>query len=273
MSSFLLIVGLVVLAFACRSFEHRYLAKLGWLVLLAASYLAGYSLSGGSHVAGMTFVLSWFLLPWIEIVSRVRKLRFPSTGTIEQRYPPSREVFPDLDSISAEVSAAGFAEQEDAGWQWDETEHFMRLCYHEALRAQATVNLAQQGEMAVSFVSVTSRAADGRTFTTSNYPFSTTMKLSPEQKVHRFETAQSFADLLAEHQSFLSSQSVTVSDLTPLNVEQLGHYIEQDMAMQIQHNVRVGVLTPSTAGDNTFRYTWRGCIYLWLQIVKDMIRV
>jgi hypothetical protein len=33
----------------------------------------------------------------------------------------------------------------------------------------------------------------------------------------------------------------------------------------------VGVLEP--AGDDVLRYTWRGCWFLWLQVVKDMLRV
>ena len=58
-----------------------------------------------------------------------------------------------------------------------------------------------------------------------------------------------------------------------LKADELGHYIEADMAVQIRHNVQVGVLTPSGDEGKLFRYTWRGCIFLWLQIVKDMIRV
>ena len=50
----------------------------------------------------------WFLLPWVEIVGRVRKLRFPLRSEVKHRFPPSREVFPDLDEITEEVEKAGF---------------------------------------------------------------------------------------------------------------------------------------------------------------------
>ena len=40
---------------------------------------------------------------------------------------------------------------------------------------------------------------------------------------------------------------------------------------QIDHNLRVGVL--ESAGEGFIRYSWRGCVFLWLQVVKDMIRV
>ena len=27
------------------------------------------------------------------------------------------------------------------------------------------------------------------------------------------------------------------------------------------------------ADKNTFRYSWRGCIYLWCQFLKDMVKL
>jgi hypothetical protein len=44
------------------------------------------------------------------------------------------------------------------------------------------------------------------------------------------------------------------------------------MQSQIKHNVSVGVLVP-TGEQDTFRYSWRGCWFLWFEVVKDMLRV
>ncbi len=273
MFSVLIIAGLVALALACRSFNNRYLAKAGWLIMLAATYLAGYALFGGSHVAGAAALSCWFLLPWVEILGRVRRLRFPLSGEISHRFPPSAEVFPELDDLTEEVVSAGFKEQDDTGWKWDETDHFMRLFYHPGQKVLAAIGLAQQGNFAVSYVSVTSRAADGHSYTTSNYPFSYSMQFSPEHHVRRFEGAESFEELLAEHHAFLASSGMNESDVLPLDAEHLDDYIEHDMEQQIEHNIKVGVLEPAADGEKIFRYSWRGCIFLWLQIVKDMIRV
>lgn len=271
MFSILIIAGLIVFAFACRSFESRWIAKLGWITLLVATYLGGYFLSG-SHVVGASSVGLWFVLPWVEIVAKVRKLRFPLHNSIVSRFPPSRDVFPDLGELSAEVEARGFVEAENSGWEWEQTEHFMRLFYHADLRTQAAVTLAQQEEFAVSYVSVTSRSEDGRIWTTSNYPFSFTMKFSPDHRVNRYVAAESFEDLVERHREFLATNGVDTDRLMKLDAENLSHYLIEDMAHQIQHNVKVGVLEPADE-DGVFRYSWRGCVFLWLQVVKDMILV
>ena len=270
MSQFLIIAALIVFAFACRTFENRYIAKMGWLAMLGAPYLGAYFLTG-SHAAGGTALTLWFFLPWLEILGRVRKLRFPVESEVKHRYPPSSDLFPDLDELSSEAEAAGFVAAEDTGWKWDQTDHFMRLFYHKELRAQAAVTLATQADFAISYVSVTSRSTSGRTFTTSNYPFSFTMKFSPDHKVNRYTSAVSFDDLLAAHATFLDANAVFPETLAEMDAENLTDYLTKDMRVQIDHNLSVGVLEP--AGEGFIRYSWRGCVFLWLQVVKDMIRV
>ncbi len=268
----LIIAGLIVFAFACRTFHNRYISKLGWIALLAATYTGGYALSG-SNAVGAAALSLWFLLPWVEILSRVRKLRFPLRSTMASRFPPSRDIFPDLGELTAEVEELGFEEAENTGWKWEETDHFMRLFYHAEQRTQAAVSLAQDSNFAVSFVSVTSRSQDGRIWTTSNYPFSFTMHFSPEQQVNRYVEAESFDDMLEHHRRFLFDHGVQTQDLVELDVEQLSNYLGDDLTHQIEHNVQVGVLEPAGESGETLRYSWRGCFYLWVQVVKDMIRV
>lgn len=267
----LYIAALVAFAFGCRTFENRFIAKLGWIALLVASYFGGMLISGGSHRVGATAVLMWFLLPWLEIVGRVRKLRFPIKSEVKHRFPPSRDLFPDLDALSTEAEKSGFEEIEDTGWKWDETDHFMRLFYHKDKRIQAAISLAQQGEYAFSYVSLTSRTSDGLTVTTSNYPFSFTMKLSPSQLVNRYAGAESMDDLVKSHESFLEKNHVLHDELAQQDTERLHTYLERDMISQINHNISARIIEP--VGNGLFRYSWRGCIFLWLQVVKDMIRV
>lgn len=267
----LYLAALVVFAFGCRTFENRFIIKLGWLALLAASYFGGWLLSGGSHAVGAVGVAAWFLMPWLEIVGRVRKLRFPIHSEMKHRFPPSKDVFPDLDSLSEEAEKAGFVEAEDTGWRWDETDHFMRLFYHPDRRMEAAVSLAQQGDFAFSYVSITSRTEDGRTFTSSNYPFSFTMKFSPSHRINRYLAAASLEDLMGSHERFLERQSVAEDELRSLAPDQLHTSIERDMRGQIDHNISVGLIEPTDNG--LFRYSWRGCLFLWVQVVKDMIRV
>lgn len=267
----LYIAALVAFAFGCRTFESRVVNKLGWIALLVASYLLGLFISGGSHRVGATAVLMWFLLPWLEIVGRVRKLRFPIKSEVKHRFPPSRELFPDLDALSTEAEKAGFEEIEDTGWKWDETDHFMRLFYHKERKLQAAISLAQQGDYAFSYVSLTSRTKDGLTITTSNYPFSFTMKFAPVQLVNRYTNAESMDDLVRSHEAFLERHHILDDELAPQDTERLHNYLERDMISQINHNISARIIEP--VGNGLFRYSWRGCIFLWLQVVKDMIRV
>lgn len=265
------VAAAIVFAFAGRSFDHRFLQKLGWFSLLGASYLAGFYLTGGQHLGGGVCVGAWFMLPWLHIIFNVRRLRFPIKSEIKHRFPPSREVFPELGEISREAEDAGFTEVGDTGWQWSKTEHFMRLFYHAELRVQAAVALAQQGDFGFSYVSLTSRAKDGTTYTTTNYPFAAVMRHSPKQHLNRHTNASSFDDLLDSHETFLNSQGVDNEQLALQDTEYLHAYIERDMSVQIDHNIVTGVIEPT--GNGEFRYSWRGCVFLYWQVVKDMLRV
>ena len=89
--------------------------------------------------------------------------------------------------------------------------------------------------------------------------------------MNRYTYADSMEDLMAEHAEFLKSQGLEVTDLSALESEQLSTFIEQDMNDQIHYNISVGLI--EMAGNSEFRYSWRGCFYLWFEVVKDMVKV
>jgi hypothetical protein len=269
MSQILLILGLIVFAMACRSFQNRWLAKAGWIAVLAATYLGGY-FTTGSHAWGWFAIALWFLFPWFEIAGRVRRLRFPMRSEVKHRFPPSRDVFPDLDEITTEVEEAGFVQADDAGWKWEQTDHFVRLFYHPEKNLQASISVAQQEGFVFSHASLTTRTVDGMTFISTNYPFSFTMRLAPRQRMNRCTDVETFADMLASHEAFLAKNSVTGERVSPQEPEQLHSAIQRDLTQQIDHNLITGVIV--RADEQHFRYSWRGCFYLWFQVVKDMIR-
>ena len=78
-------------------------------------------------------------------------------------------------------------------------------------------------------------------------------------------------ELVASHQKFLSRQGVREGEMVSVDTEELASYIERDMSAQVDHNITAGLIEPT--GNGEFRYSWRGCFYLWFQVVKDMIRV
>jgi hypothetical protein len=97
------------------------------------------------------------------------------------------------------------------------------------------------------------------------------MKHSPKQRLNRFTHAGSFSDLLERHENFLHAEGIRLEDLALQDTEYLHAYIERDMSVLIDHNITAGVIEPT--GNGEFRYSWRGCIFLYWQVVKDMLRV
>lgn len=267
----LFVAAAVVFAFACHTSANRYIAKLGSISLLGAIYLTGYYLTNEQHVGGVCFLLFLFLVPWLRIVFEVRRRRFPLKNEVTHRFPPPREVFPELSELSCEVEDAGFTLVGDTGWASGGIEHFMRLFYHEEKRLQASVALARQGNMSFSYVSLTSRGKNGVVYTTSNYPFPLPMKHAPKHLLNRYEDADSMEELMADHEDYLAYMGLEMDDIAPQDTDYLHAYIQRDMSVQVDHNLTEGLIVKEGSGE--FRYSWRGCFFLYWQVLKDMIRV
>ena len=268
--AFLYLAALVVFAFGCRTFESRWIQKAGWVALLVASYLLGFWLTW-SHAAGAMGVMVWFLLPALEIVGRVRKMRFPLRQEVKGRFAPSREVFPELSEMTEDVEACGYVLIEDAGWVGNDADHFARMLYHAEKRRQATITMDLQGEASVSYVSLTTRLEDGRSFSTTSFPFAPTMQFPPRHSVNRCPFAESIEELEEEHEAFLARHEIAEGDVLELDTEQLATLMEEEMVLQIDHNMERGLI--EEAGEGKFRYSWRGCLFLWVQLVKEMVKV
>jgi len=270
MHEWLLILGVAVAGFALRSFEHPWLRKAGALCFLGASYLAAWALTG-SHSAGVGAVAAWFFLPWLEILMRIRHLRLPLEKTLKSAFPPSSDRFPQLREMSAEIEEAGFEQVEDASFEWEGSNQFMRLFHHQGERLQAVVSLLEQGKMALAWVSVSSRLPDGRTWTTWNYPFSQTMMLPPETQVHSVLNAESFDGLLAAHREMLMTYGLQPEEMAETDPEAIVDMIQRETRRQVDHNLDRGLIMLS--GEGTFRYSFRGYLFLWRQFLRDMVRL
>lgn len=269
MKLLLVIAGIAVLAHALRTFTHPLPRKLGALLYLVASYVAGWGLAG-SHVAGIAAVAAWFFLPWVEIVLRVRKLRLPLEKSLRHRMAPNSYDFPQLGEFTEELEQEGFEQTDDAGFDWDDVRQFLRVCFHAPSKTQAVIHLNQQSNLSVAFVSVTCRTSDGRVVTTTNYPFSVTMQAPPNLLLHRVPGVGSFSELLTEHRATMAELSIGEEDLVSPEPDALAEQLQTELDVQVRHNLQRGFIVKS--GDGLFRYSWRGCVYLWAQLVKDMVR-
>ena len=269
-SDFMLILGVAVLSMSLRTSSNRVLLKLGALGIVATSFLIGWRLTGLWGV-GLFCALSWLLLPWLEILTRVRKLRLPLERTLKHKSPPNGEVFPALQEITDEIEQESFEHVEDAGWDWDDYQQFFRLFYHPAERSQAAICLIDQNDVSFYYLSLSSRADDGKIWTTWNYPFSYSLRLAPQWEVNRQPGSQTFLQLCESHREFLRTNGVSTDRLQELCPERIQAEIQKDLRAQIAHNLATGVLTEDKAG--SVRYSWRGLFFIWFQFLRDLVRL
>jgi hypothetical protein len=267
---FLLVIGVIVLAFALRTFNHPSLFRLGSLTLVVASFLAGWLL-GGSLTMGVVLAAVWLLLPWIEILTRLRNLRIPAERNLEPRQAPNRDDFPSLSELTSEIEACGFTQSEDVGWHDEESRQFYRLFSDERRTSHACICLAEQSDISFFYLSITSRETSGRVFMTWNYPFPYGLKFSPALELNRCAGNRPFQELLASHMRFLRSQGIADGRLAPLDAPALIEAMQKDLRNQIRHNLDIGIIRKD--GENLIRYTARGLFFLWCQFLRDLVRI
>lgn len=270
MSNVLFIIGLIVFALACRTFQSRWMQRLSRLTILVTTYLAVYFFNG-SHVWATLGASCWLLFPWIEILGRVRHLEFPIDYPIKAKFPPNQEIFPDLDELSQEIESSDFVQIDDTGWGWNESEHFIRVFYHEKNRTLAAFCISQENDFVMAHVSVSTRTKEGHIFETTNYPFSNTMKKLPTHHCQRVMDADSFLEILEAHTALLKKSQVTLESCLPQDPESIRSQMIEEIRQQIHHNLQHGLIV-RTEDEQHFRYSMRGCFFLWVQILKDLIR-
>lgn len=270
LSDLLLILGVATFSLALRSFYHPVLRKLGALGVLCTSYLVGWKLSGYWQI-GAFCAASWLLLPWLEILTRVRRLTLPLEKNLRHKTPPNMEAFPALPEITDEIEGESYEHVDDVGWDWEDYAQFFRLFYKPGERTQTAICLIDQQDVAFFYLSISSRAKDGTIWTTWNYPFSYSLKLVPQWRVNRLRGDQTFLQIYESHRHFLRSNGVALEDLAELNPETIQDEIQKDLRSQITHNIAAGVLKQNADGE--IRYSWRGMFFIWFQFLRDLVRL
>ena len=271
MSKFLIVFGLVALGLAMRSCRQFSIRKAGALTFLVASFLALYFLTRNLW-AGLTGTAAWFFLPWIELLTRIRRLRLPLDNRLRFRIPPADSFFPNAPEAIDAMDEAGFEHAADHGWEWVGMKQFFRIFWHPEEKAIATVCLCEQQEVAFAFISITSTDSDGRVWRTTNFPFSPTLKCNPGICWNHVPCERNcFHRILQDHRRFLAKRGVPPDSLRIPDPDEAAHDIEDEMRRQIDHNLEAGIIR--LTGDGHFRYSFRGLLFLWKQFVRDMVRL
>ena len=269
-SSLLLVLGSGALSASFRTFRHPLLFLAGTFGMVATSFLAGWLL-GGSPVLGAIFASTWFLLPWLEILTRVRRLRLPIDRRLESCPPPGRSTFPNFAELSGDLESAGFEFCDDAGWKHEQIRQFYRFYYREKTRTLAAICLIEQDALVFYYVALTSRAADGRVFMTWNYPFSYGLHLPPKISLNRAGGELSIAGMTESHATHLKRSAVRAEDLCLQAAEGIRADVQNEMREQVEHNLACGILKRD--GGDMIRYSARGMVFLWFQFLRDFVRI
>lgn len=266
----LIVIGLVVLAVALRTGRANYLRKLGAFTFLAASFYLVYSLTG-NLAGGFIGAFLWFFLPWIELLTRIRRMRLPIENRLSQRPIPNPSFFPNATEAAAAMDEAGFEHVSDCGWEWDGMRQYFRLFWHPEERAVAAVCLCEQSDVAFAFISITSHDASGKIWRTTNFPFAPTLRCPPDVRWNHVPCGRNcFHEILRDHRDYLTRLKIPAGQLRIPDPEQIEKSIEAEMRKQVDHNLAAGIIR--LTGDGHFKYSKRGLIFLWGQFIKDMVR-
>jgi hypothetical protein len=267
----LTVIGLLVLAVALRSSRTNYLRKFGALAMLGASFCLFYFVTGSLWGGGVGAVL-WFFLPWIELLTRIRRMRLPLNNRLRHREIPNPSFFPNATEAAAAMEEAGFEHVSDCGWEWAGMQQFFRLFWHPEERAVAAVCLCEQSDVAFAFISITSHDSNGGIWRTTNFPFAPTLQCPPNVRWNHVPCERScFHRILADHRSYLGHLKIPADRLRMPDPEEIENSIEQEMRKQVDHNLATGII--QLTGDGHFQYSRRGLLFLWGQFIKDMIRL
>jgi hypothetical protein len=269
MFDILLVLGIGVLSTALRTVQIPAVFRIGTLGLVFTSFLAGWLL-GGSFLLGFVFASTWFLLPWLEILTRVRKLRLPLHRILEKSPPPPSSRFPAFGDLSDELEALGFEHADDVDWRHDDLRQFYRLFYNTAHRTAAAICLVEQGPFSFFYVTFTSRTWDGHTFMTWNYPFSYGMHLLPNTVANRVDEDLGVEALAANHYDFLEKSGAHAAGIADRDPAGLRPDFERDLHQQLEHNIARGILARD--GDEFIRYSVRGWFFLWGQFLREFVK-
>ena len=266
----LIVIGLLVLAVALRSAHTPGVRKLGAVTFLAASFCLLYFLTG-SLIGGLAGVVLWLFLPWIELLTRMRRMRLPLDNRLTQQPIPNPLFFPNATEAAAAMEEAGFEHVSDCGWEWDGMHQFFRLFWHPEERAVAAVCLCEQSDVAFAFISITSLDDDGKIWRTTNFPFAPTLRCPPDVRWNHVPCARNcFHQILRDHREYLSHSKVPASHLRMPDPEEIENSIEREMRNQVDHNLAAGIIR--LTDDSHFQYSNRGLFFLWGQFIKDMVR-
>jgi hypothetical protein len=271
MRAILIVIGIFLIAIALRTAKRAWVRKLGAVGFLVASYVACFFLVG-SWWGGFLGIALWLFLPWVELVTRIRKMRLPMDHRLLHSSIPNPAFFPNAPQCLQAMEDAAFEHSTDCAWHWSGIKQYCRLFLNPSQRTVACLSLCEQADVVFSYISITSISNTGTILRTTNYPFAPTLKYPEKYHWNHVPCSRHcFSQILASHERFLQQQGGADSSLQAIDPDLLEEMMEEEMHEMIEHNLDHGII--EFAGDGFFSYSTKGLFYLWGQFIKDMVRL
>lgn len=272
MKELLIFTGVIVLGMALRSTKIKWLRKLGVCCYIFATGLGGYFLFD-SVVVGAIFAIAWFFFPWLELLLSVRRTRLPLENKLKRQEFPCDNYFPEAIMMKSHLREQGYDHITDCGWKWAKSHEHYSFYWHSEKKQLAAICHRVQSCVTFCYLSISSRTKEGKTWQSTNFPFSAALPPSPSTEFNHITEGNIScpAHVIYAHELFLYNRGVDEEDLNETDSFDVETLIELEMRRQIDHNLQVGLI--QLTGDGCFRYTYRGLFYLWCQILKDMFRL
>ena len=271
MNHFYIVVATIVFGFALRSCRTVFLRKMGALVMLVASGLCLYFLSENLW-AGIAAALAWFFLPWVELLTRIRKMRMPLENKLNDQMAANPAVYPSAEEHHIALEEAGYEHIRDCGWHLGGMKQIYQLFCNAETKSVASLCLCEQSNVTFTYLTLTSRDVSNGVWRTTNFPFSPTLKTAPKVNWNQVSCTKECAiHLIRSHHMYLTRQGFVDDDLCIPDPDHVSEEIEHELRHQIDHNLSHGIIRQTD--DGHFRYTIRGLFFLWKQFIRDMIRL
>lgn len=271
MQTALVTIALLVLAAGLRLTRVRMAKKLGAFIFLLAMAFLGWQIA--SHWIGAVISVGiWFLIPIIEILYSKRRARYPLKPTPVDSVPEvEEEFFPHATSYREQLAELGFEELDNLSWNWLEATQHHRFYWNPELNTVASVCLCELERLAFTFVIFHSELADGTVLRTTNYPFTSPLLHPPKTHWKHVACEEKFVpSILKSHKSLIDKHNSKTCSLMIPDPETVREKWTQEYIERFQYNEKKGIITQN---NNHFRYTSYGYFYLWVQAVKDFIRL
>lgn len=269
----LLICGGIILAgYALLQWPSSLMRKAGILFFCFASGLGVFYISGQWWL-GLVVLVGWILFPVTELVYVLRKLRVPRERVLEP-VPRAPESFDDLSGLTHDLARLGFRAVEDCEWYSPMHTQFYRLFVHETKPIHAGLSYIYNEQFGFHFVSFSSQDTSGRVWVTWDYPLTYGLKMPPEVALFRALDCELVDELLEQHEEFLAINGVE-NKLVPTEMtsEAARERLNLTLRKQLEYNIHEGILSPERVTDTSFRYSWRGTLYVTSQVLRDLVKL